>query len=76
MKIYLICVDVREEDSSIENMAFRKVLAKNEDSAKKKAYKALKEENEFDDFDHFEELIQFCEEIDTTTPLQQFGVGY
>ncbi len=77
MKIFLIAVDVREESQNIEDYAFRKVIAESEEEAKQIVFDELSKEClDLGDFDDFEDLIGFCDEIDTTTPIQQFGCGY
>jgi hypothetical protein len=74
-KIFLIAVDVKDESRHIEDHAFRKILAESEEEAKQIVFDELSEAYGFD-FDDFDDLIVFCDEIDTTTPNQQFGCGY
>jgi hypothetical protein len=75
-KIFLIAVDVKEEAQHIEDFAYRKAIAKNEDEAKQIVFQELKENYEFEDYEDFENLIYFCSEVDTTTQSQSFGFGY
>ncbi len=75
-KIFLIAVDVKEEANHIEDFAYRKVIAKDAETAKKIVFNELQDEYDFEDFEDFEDLIYFCDEIDTTTRSQSFGCGY
>ncbi len=75
MKIFLIAVDIKDESRHIEDHAFRKVISESEEEAKQIVFDELSEDYEFD-FEEFENSISFCDEIDTTTPNQQFGCGY
>jgi hypothetical protein len=74
-KIFLIAVDVKDEGRHIEDHAFRKVLAENEEEAKRIVFDELSEDYGFE-FEEFEDAIAFCDEIDTTAPSQSFGCGY
>jgi hypothetical protein len=76
MKIFLIAVNVKEDSQHIEDHAFRKVITESEEEAKQIVFEELSEDWNFEDFEDFEYRISFCEEIDTTTPVQQFGDGY
>ena len=75
-KIFLIAVDVKDECQHIEDFAFRKVIAKDAETAKKIFFKELQDEFDFEEFEDFEDHIYFCDEIDATKKSQSFGCGY